>query len=139
MGLRDYMLNNYRWKLGALVSALLVWAAIKYAIWAGVPIAAPLGGFATRTLAEQPIRVLSIASDGRRFKIHPARVDVTLQAEPRLLDRLTGKDIRVFVNLSDLGDAPRTLRQVEVHTPAGVTLEKVDPPIVGIEQSNLVE
>src|SRR5437016_3315940 len=106
MGFRDYILNNYRWKLGALVSALLVWGIIKYAIWAGVPVAA-LGGFSSRTLAEQTVRVLTIASDGRRFKIHPAKVDVTLQAEPRLLDRLTGKDITVFVNLSDLGETPR--------------------------------
>jgi YbbR domain-containing protein len=79
-----------------------------------------------------PVLVVSAAADVRAFRVRPAEVDVTVRGEREVLDRLTEKDVRITVDLTDIAAARSLLKHVNVSTPPGVTLVSVTPPDVDI-------
>jgi hypothetical protein len=91
MGLPDFAANNFRWKLTALLLAMLAWFAIKFAIYQGVT-------GRQQVLRHQIVLVLDAPEDPRMFRVQPPYVDVTVQADKELQDG----DLEVFVNVSGM-------------------------------------
>jgi hypothetical protein len=127
MSLRDLVLNNFRWKLTALLLAMLVWFVIKVAIYKGAT-SGP-----NQMLRHQPVMVLKAPDDPRSFRIDPPQVDVAVQGAKEL----GADDLQVFVNLTTWPeDLPSALRPVlvraadsaKVHVqPLFVMVERVTP------------
>src|SRR4051812_14712640 len=104
MALPDVALNNFRWKLTALLLAMVVWFVIKFAIYRGIT------GGRKQVLRHQPVMVLSAPEDTGIFHLDPPQVDVILQSTKEL----TGDDIEVFLNLTTMPDVNSALKQVLV-------------------------
>jgi hypothetical protein len=118
MSVPRLLTHNLSWKLIALVSAMLVWLALR---------PARIQGGAARTFRQVPITVLTAAEDGRAFRLEPGTVDVEVSGAPEVLPRLRLRDFRAFVDLTSVAEARPLRLRVEVHTPFGVTLDKVAP------------
>lgn len=121
MTLPRFLSHNLSWKLIALVSATLVWMTLKSST---PPRTRPSG---SRTFRQLPISVMTTAGDRGVIRTDPGTVDVEVRGAPEVLPRLRARDLRAYVDLTS-AEPPRRVRlRVEVHTPVGVTLEKVTP------------
>jgi hypothetical protein len=124
MAYRDFILNNLRWKVTALVLAMLVWFVIKFAIYKGAT------GGREQILRHQPVLVLTTPDDPRLFRVEPAHVDVVIQGTKELQP----DDVQVFVNLSLWPEGVNSaLKQVLVRG-TQATKTRVDPPFVMVER-----
>ena len=75
---------------------------------------------------------MSAARDVLALTVQPEHVDVTVQGEEHLIQQLTGRDIRVTVDVMGITAARGLRKRVEVITPPGITLVRVVPENVDI-------
>lgn len=130
--LRNLLLHDLGLKLFALALALLIWATVQFAIQKEITGVTPAGPQVLHTLHQLPVLVVSAAADVRAFRVNPAQVDVTVRGERKLVEKLTEKDIRVTVDLTEIAAARGLVKHVDVATPPGVTLVRVAPPDVNV-------
>ena len=121
MALRDFVLNNFRWKLTALLLAMLVWFVIKF--YKGT------AGGRPQTLTQRSVMVLKAPDDPRTFRIRPSQVDLEVQGSP--------EDLDVFVDLANLPNDD-TIREfvVKVRGADAAKVVSITPPRVRVERLN---
>ena len=121
MHLPRFLTHNLTWKVIALVSATLVWMTLK----SSTPPRIRSSG--SRTFRQIPVSVMTSGGDRGVIRTDPAAVDVEVRGAPEALPRLRARDLRAFVDLTAAADPYRARLRVEVHTPAGISVEKVTP------------
>ena len=139
MPLRDYLLNNAGWKVGSVLSAVLIWFAIHSNIQESFKSAeSPIlnTGTLSRTL---PVTVIMSATDMRRFAITPKEVEVTVRGEAAVLNNLKLSEVLALVNLADVKDEKTFRKRVNVHVPTNVIPVRVVPEEVLVERVSPVE
>ncbi len=130
--LRYLFLEDFWLKLCSLGLACLTWIAITFALVRDQRPLAPVSHLHDRTFANLPVLVMSSAADVRNVRVNPKQVDITVQAESRVLDLLQARDIHVLVDLTGIEGAQKLRKRIEVSTPAGVTHVRVDPQEVEV-------
>ena len=131
--LRDLFLKDFWLKLFSLALAVLIWLTISFAIrkeFSPLPNMVPRG--TPRTFFSLPVGVVSSAEGSQNFKVEPSEVDVTVEGDPRVMDNLQSKEIRVSVDLSGIAAARDLMKRIEVSTPAGIRQVRVVPSEVKI-------
>jgi YbbR domain-containing protein len=131
--LRQLVVHDFWLKLFSLGLAVVTWFTVAYAIQRR---SAPISNITLNThqltLYKVPVVVLSSASDVHDFRVDPREVQVTVQGEPGVLEKLQNSDIRPLVDLTGI-EGPADLRKrIEVSTPSGVTFVRVFPPDVKV-------
>jgi YbbR domain-containing protein len=121
MPLPRFLSHNLSWKVIAVVSATLVWMALK----SGTP--SRQRPSSSRTFRQLPVLVLTSAGDRQVIHLDPGTVDVEVSGPPEVLPRLHARDLRPFVDLTSLKEPGPLRLRVSVHTPVGITLDKVRP------------
>jgi hypothetical protein len=137
MPLRDFILNNFKWKLSALFLAMLVWFLIQLAMSEGFHLGdAPLEDFRTYTFFRQPIRVMANPGERSPYRLTPSNVDVVIRSTKGALNRLTENDIKVFVTLTDAPEGVAETKEVFVYVPDNVEVYdiQVSPAAVKVEK-----
>jgi len=131
MALPDFALNNFRWKLTALLLALIVWSGIKFAIYRGIT------GGRNQLLRHQPVMVLQAPDDTRVFHLDPPFVDVVVQSTKEL----AADDVEVFLNLTTMPDVNTAFKQVLVRAADSTKLNlvRVEPPFVTVERTSSLD
>jgi hypothetical protein len=123
--MRDVVLYNFRWKLTALLLALLVWFVIKFAIYRGMT------GGRYQILRHQPVLVLKAPEDPSLFRVQPPEVDVVVQATKEL----RSEDLEVFVNVTSMPlDVESAFKQVTVRGADIVKVIRVDEKFVMVDR-----
>ena len=133
MPLRDYIVNNAVWKLGSLVSAVLIWFAIHYNIQDSFRTSEGQSLNTTTASHTLEVTVMMKATDMRRFAITPKEVEVTVRGEPGVLNNLKLSEVLALVNLIDVKDEKNFRKRVTVHTPTNVVSIRVVPDEVAVE------
>lgn len=131
---QNLFFTDFWLKLFSLVLAVLIWITVHLAISNE---ASPVSQFSprvARTFTDLPVVLLSSAADVHTFRVTPDRVEVTVQAERQIMDKLLAKDIRVLVDVTDIEEARDVRIRVEVTAPPGVAVlgalpERVDVSI----------
>ena len=131
--LRNLLFKDFWLKLFSLVLAVLIWGTVSLALHNEV---SPVGQFTTRlgqhTFADLPVVILSSAADVHTFRVTPDKVEVTVQAERPILEKLHARDIRVLVDVTDIEEAHDLQMRVEVTAPPGVAVLGALPERVNI-------
>jgi YbbR-like protein len=136
MPLREFIENNFWWKLASIMSAGLIWFTIYYSSIQGKIIPSKNRAEENSALIfPLPIKVMTSAGEARGFVVTPAEVDVTVRGEPSVLDELKKTDVRVYIELDDVKETRATRKKVRVHTPENVILKKVVPEEVTVERA----
>jgi hypothetical protein len=125
MNVPTIIAHNFRWKLTALLLAMLVWFVIKFAIYKEVT------GFRNQRLERQPVMVLKAPDDTRTFRIDPPQVDVVVQASREV----SRDDVEAFLNLTTMPDVSSALKQVLVRASGSTKVIRTEPPFVLVEPS----
>src|SRR6188508_675822 len=100
MPFRAMVVDNLRWKLTALMLALLVWCVIRFSLYSGTSL--------NQVLLHQPVMVLKTPIDPRTFRIQPPEVTVVLQANKQL----HAADIEAFIDLTSMPDVDSAFKRV---------------------------
>jgi len=113
--------NNLPFKILSLVLSLILWlyvtGELERGLWWRVK---------KVTFHEVPIRVMGLEEKGFDFEIKPEKADVVLSSYRRDVKTITGDDIILFVNLTNL--VPATYEMpVEKIVPEGFNIDKIDP------------
>lgn len=124
MALRDFVLNNFRWKLTALLLAMLVWFVIKFAAYK------EFTGGRNQVFRNQPVMVLKAPDDTRAFRIDPPTADVVVQATKEL----EGDDVEVLLDLTTMPDVNSALKQVLVRSAEPVKVIRTEPAFILVER-----
>lgn len=136
MAIRDLIVNNFWWKVTALLLAVGAWFGLTPGT---VPFKLPQTGvpYATRELVAHPITITKEAADTREFKVTPATVDITISGgDDDSLRALNAQEIRPTVDLRSF-DTNMTTADIVVFIPEkeklGVKLVKLVPNTVQVE------
>lgn len=130
---RDLLFKDFWLKLFSLVLALLIWGIIYLDIHRGISaMGQPSADVGQQTFRDLPVVILSSAADVHTFRVTPEKVEVVVQAERSLLEKLQAKDIRVLVDLTDIEEARGLRKRVEVSTPTHVAVLSTFPPEVDV-------
>jgi YbbR domain-containing protein len=129
--MRDWVAKDLGWKLFSLFLAVAIWLTVHQIYEEPKAAAGPAPGN-TVTFGNLPVLVVSAASDVRDFRVAPAIVAVKVSGSPEVMADLQASQIHAVVDLTDVQSARDLRRRVDVSTPPGVTLVRVDPPNVGV-------
>ncbi len=132
MSLHALFFKDFWLKLFSLVLAVLIWTTVSFTIRNESATATPVSATAVSREFYVPVLVVSEAADVRQAHVNPSAVEVTVRGEPDALGKLTDKDIRVLVDLTDIESARGVRKKVEVSTPPGVAHIKIFPDEVEI-------
>ncbi|HSH17568.1 MAG TPA: CdaR family protein [Verrucomicrobiae bacterium] len=125
MKLRDLILHNFWWKLVSLLVAIIVWST--YYIGGGTFLGALTPDDATSRFEGYRPRLLKRQSDIHRYQFSPEEVTISFSGARELLDRMTFKDIVVYVDVQDYLVGATNSLAVQVRTPPNVKLVSVKP------------
>jgi YbbR domain-containing protein len=129
--MRDWLTKDFGWKLFSIFLALVIWVTVHEvyeephgaAIWVtGNPV----------TYGNLPVFIVSTAANVHDFRVAPSVVSVTVSGAPKIMSVLQANQIRAVVDLTDLKPDSDLHRHVDISTPPGVTLVKVEPSEVGV-------
>jgi hypothetical protein len=124
--LRDFLTQNVGWKLLSLGLAVAIWLTVKTAI-------NERGTQSVRTFNNIPAQIVSGTTDVRTFRVIPDTVSITVRARPEVIGVLTEREIHAFVDVTSADLSQNFNRRVQVATPIGITIVRVDPVEVAVE------
>jgi hypothetical protein len=131
---RDLLLNNFWWKVTALLLAIVLWLGLQ-------PQDRPLNLFPdayrptyVRYLLRHPVTIIKPANDTREFKVTPSEVDISLSGDQKLLENLRGSEVRANVDVVSFNAKTNEL-PIAVTFPGNgaIKLEQVTPERVQVE------
>jgi YbbR domain-containing protein len=133
--MRHLILNNFWWKVTALLLAILVWVNFQPRDKRWNPFPETFGRFYTRYLVAHPVSISKAATDTREFKVTPSEVDITLSGEEKVLRQLKSSQVRATVDVADLKGKSNV---VEITPPifppgGGIHVERITPDHVQVE------
>ncbi|HEX5220415.1 MAG TPA: CdaR family protein [Verrucomicrobiae bacterium] len=116
---RDLILKNLGWKILSLGLAVAIWWGIRPSI--------DDDGASVRTFSEIPIQIVSSTTDVRAFRVDPEKVSITVQGPSQMINVLTYREIRAFVDVTSADTSQNFNRPLRIATPPGITLMRVEP------------
>jgi hypothetical protein len=129
MAVRDYIIQNLRWKVAALALAVFTWLSIQFSLWRGgteLPF---------QDVSSYPVQTLTGPGEPRTFRTDPAEVLVFIRATAHGKRNLDRQGIQVFVNVTDLPDVAGAIREVRVAAPREVEVVYTEPRAVFVESA----
>jgi YbbR domain-containing protein len=135
MAARDYILNNFWWKLLSLLLAALTWLTIKTAFERDQNLReTPVVTESKRSFPAIPITLMTAASNLSGYRVEPATAAIELGGTLAQLSKLQERDIHVYVDVSDAGDEKRFRRPIQVRVPDNIEVTRQSPAYAAIER-----
>lgn len=130
--MRDVILNNFWWKVTALLLAVLAWLGVQPTEMRAKLLPGRIGS-SSRYLIAHPVTISKPAADTREFKVTPAEVDITLSGDDKVLRPLRLSEVRAEVWTSEYKGETNML-PIHVFVPAsGIKVEHLSPDTVQVE------
>src|SRR6476620_6698135 len=96
------LLHNFWMKIFSLGLAMMIWATVHIGITRDFAFTNPNPSQASRKLMTLPISIITQPGDARVFKIKPTETKATIVGEEALVRRMTAKDIKIYVDLTEV-------------------------------------
>jgi hypothetical protein len=132
--MRDLLLNNFWWKVTALLLAIVGWLGFQ-------PRDKHLNLFPdayratyVRYLVRHPVTIVKPATDQREFKVTPSEVDISLSGNQKMLEALKASEVRASVDVVSFNNKTNSLPiLVSFPKDSDIKLESVSPERVQVE------
>ena len=133
MPLRDYILDRFWLKLFSFILATLIWFTIHNVQMESQGATNPFRRVESREF-DRTVRLVTLPTNRRLFKVEPLQVRITVRANASVLDRIKQSDLQPYVILTDALASPAPyLIEVKNIQNVGVRLERVSPSTVIVE------
>lgn len=130
---RNLILHNFWWKLVSLLVAVIVWSTyylsggtFQWGVLTADDATSRFEGYRPRLLKRQ--------SDPHRYQFSPEEVTFSFAGTREQLDRMTFKDIVVYVDVQDYLVGGTNSLTVQVRTPPNVKLVSVRPETLTVRR-----
>jgi YbbR domain-containing protein len=134
MSLRHLIFHNFWLKIFSIASGTIIWLAINFSIGHDFSLSEPS---ARQLLIKEtmtvPISIVQQEGDSRNFKLSPTNVLVTVVGEARVLKGAEGKEIKIFVDLTDYRSATATQEDLHPDVPHSINVVEFKPHTVTVE------
>ena len=130
MWLREFIQHNLWLKIFAFALAVLTWSTLRYMAKDAVGIQSGFSRLGQAEFSRMQVNALASLDDRHAYRIEPDEVTLTVSGRGADLDKLSAQDIQVFVNLAGIREARDLVRQIKVHCPPGIVVEKIRPAVV---------
>lgn len=130
MWLREFIQHNLWLKIFAFALAVLTWSTLRYMAKDAVGIQSGFSRLGQAEFSRLQVNALANLDDRHAYHIEPEEVTLTVSGRGADLDKLSAQDILVFVNLAGIREARDLVRQIKVHCPPGIVVEKIRPAVV---------
>ena len=128
------LLHNFWLKIFSLGLAMIIWATVHVGITRDLSLTNPNVAHPFRTGIPLPVSIITQPGDARVFKISPKLATATIVGEESIVRRMSGKDIKVYVDLTDFTSKGQTNGELHADVRKDVTVIGLDPGAVQIEQ-----
>jgi YbbR domain-containing protein len=128
------LLHNFWLKLFSLVLATMIWMTIHIGIKGDITLTNPNISHPYRTGIKLPVSIITQPGDARVFKISPKEITANIVGEEPIIRRMTGKEIKIYVDLTDVKTKGMTNGELRADAPKDVTVLELNPAAVSIEQ-----
>ena len=130
----ERLLHNFWLKVFSLGLATMIWVTIHIGITRDFSLTNPNLTHPSRQFVTLPVSVITQPGDGRVFKVSPKEVTATIDGEEPILRRMSAKEIKIYVDLTDLKTSGITNGELRADAPRDVTIVGLTPAAVSIEQ-----
>jgi hypothetical protein len=130
-GLREWLLDDFLWKLFSLLLAAGIWMTVHHLLPEGQG-THPLPETATVTFSNIQVLIMARAADVHNYHVRPEVVSVTVSGSKDATSVVQANSIRVSVDLTDIESAKDLFRPVDVSMPPGISLVRVTPSRVSV-------
>ena len=131
MAFRDYILDRFWLKLFSFILATLIWFTVNSTIQVE---GRSTGNFfrhsGDRRDFSRVIRVDTLPTNRKLFKIEPQNVIIRVSGKSAVLDAIRGSSIQPYVIVPETPDSPAPYPIEVRNLPPKVTLERILPPNV---------
>jgi YbbR domain-containing protein len=128
------LLHNFWLKIFSLGLATIIWVTVHIGITRDFSLTNPNVAHPFRMGVPLPVSIITQPGDARVFKISPKQATATIIGEEPIVRRMTGREIKVYVDLTDVKTKGQTNGELHVDVPKDVTIIGLDPAAVQIEQ-----
>jgi len=128
------LLHNFWLKIFSLGLATIIWFAVHSGITGDLALTNPNASRLFRAGLDLPVSIITQPGDARVFKISPKHTTATIVGEEPIVRRMTGKEIKVYVDLTEIKARGQTNGELHVDVPKDVTVTGLEPAAVKIEQ-----
>lgn len=139
MAFRDYITNNFWWKLLSLLIAGFTWLTIQTGFERDENLRqTPVFTTSMRPFPGVPITVLTGAGNANQYVVDPPTVSVDVYGSEQALKKLDEKELHFFVDMTDSSGREKKVRRA-IHglAPVGLTCTNQDPINVTVERINI--
>ena len=132
--MREFFLNDLRWKLFSLFLALAIWGTVHKTL----NVLNGPGGAATAIsdnkviYSNLPVLPVAASADVQLYHVVPETVKVTVTGSADAIAVLQANQIRATANLTGFEAEKDFKCNVDVSVPAGITVISVDPQKVSV-------
>jgi YbbR domain-containing protein len=135
MAYREYILNNFWWKLLSLLLAALTWLTIETAFQRDeARRKSPMVNTSTVTFSAVPITLMTSATNTNRFTVNPTTVSVEVSGESNELYTLQTQGIKAFVDVSDAGDQKQFRRPIQMPLPGNLKVASLSSTNANVDR-----
>jgi YbbR domain-containing protein len=114
--------------------ATIIWFAVHSGITRDFSLTNPNVAHPFRAGIDLPVSIITQPGDARVFKISPKQATATIIGPEPIVRRMTSREIKVYVDLTDVKTKGQTNGELHVDVPKDVTIIGLDPAAVQIEQ-----
>jgi hypothetical protein len=127
MAKRDYILNNFWWKVTSLLLAIVVW----FVVYANSSHGS--ADFRRNILfSKHSLALMRDSNDKRPLRVTPTEVDIMVSVPVADAGNITDSDIQTFIDLTEVSGLRNKVR-IRVYVPQGVRLESITPEEATVE------
>ena len=132
MAKRDWITKDFGWKLFSLILAVALWITVRRSIGETPVAVTPFVSVDTVTFTNLPVFAVSASADVHNAQIVPNVITVRLSGPSEVMAVLEENKVHAIVNLTGVDAASGLHLPVDISIPPGVTVDKIDPPKVGV-------
>jgi hypothetical protein len=136
MAFRDYILDRFWLKLFSFILATLIWFTVHNIQSESRITTNPFQRVEARDY-ERSVRLVTLPTNRRLFKVEPFQVRITVRANSSVLDRIRQSDLQPNVILTDPLDVAAPYSIEVKNIPPNIKIERITPPSVTVEPFRL--
>ena len=130
MPFRDYILDRFWLKLFSFILATLIWFTVNSTMQVEARFTGNLFHSGEGRDFSRVIRVDTLPTNRKLFKIEPQNVIITVSGKSAVLESIRGPSIQPYVIVPETPDSPMPYPIEVRNLPPKVTLERISPPNV---------
>jgi YbbR domain-containing protein len=136
MSLRHLVFHNFWLKIFSIALGTIIWMAIHFSMDHNIALAEPgPRQLLIKKTIEVPIDIMKQENDPRTFTLHPTNVLLTVGGEAGTLHGPEGREIKVYVDLTDYHSGTPTQEDLHPGVPPNINVIEFKPHTVTVEPS----